>query len=39
MQKLLFSGFLGNIAPEATPKLYPLHPKLLFNFELLNSYE
>ena len=28
MQKLLFSGLLGSPTPEATPKFYPLHPKL-----------
>jgi hypothetical protein len=31
MQKLLFSGMLGSLSPEATPKLYPLHPKLRMN--------
>jgi hypothetical protein len=28
MQRLLFLGLLGSLSPEATPKLYPLHPKL-----------
>ena len=28
MQKLPFSGLLGSPTPEATPKFYPLHPKL-----------
>ena len=32
MQKLLFSGLLRSRAPEATPKLYPLHPKLFLPF-------